>query len=117
MDPQLIREFYQRQDCYQKVRLSPQLYEIGKTGLFMAEGQVWKQHRKLISNVFHFDFIKDKIPLMVNTSRELFDKIIEENKANGLKNIDLMTEIQKITGEILGRMFFGENLNQYKING
>jgi len=34
-----------------------------------------------------------------------------------MKNVDIMSEFQKITGEVVGRIFFGRNLNKYQLNG
>ena len=84
---------------------------IGGTGLFCAEGKVWKQHRKFISNVFHFDFLASRIPMMVSTTQEFIGKIAKDRQS--WKTIDLMKEIQIISGEIIGRIFFGESLNRY----
>ena len=33
-------------------------------GLFFSEGEQWKQSRNIISNLFHFEMIKSREPLM-----------------------------------------------------
>jgi len=113
LDPKLIKEFFASQHHYQKIPFSDAFQSLVGTGILRAEGNVWKQHRKILSNMFHFEFIKQNIPLMVNTTREF----LSELEQGSLENVMIMDEIQKITGEIVGRIFFGENLNKYKLNG
>jgi len=53
--------------CYIKARKIPFFGGIkalvGK-GLLFSEGAEWKKKRKIMSSVFNYDFIKDKIPLI-----------------------------------------------------
>jgi len=112
-DPKLIKEFYAKQAFYQKVKPTKAMKTIMGTGLVLAEGDVWKNHRKTISSVFHFEFLKQNVPLIVATTREFLTDL---SKAS-MKNVNIIDEIQKITGEVVGRIFFGENLNKYSIKG
>lgn len=36
---------------------------------------------------------------------------------NGLQNVDLMSKFQSLTGQMVGRIFFGADFNEYKIMG
>jgi len=112
LGPKVLKDFHSKQSCYHKYSFSKGVVELTGTGLVFAEGATWKNHRKIISSVFNFEFIKGNIPLIVNTTREFF----KETAKGSLKSVDIMSEIQKITGEIVGRIFFGENLNNYKLN-
>jgi len=112
-DPKLIKEFYSKQSSYMKAKASPAMLKIMGTGLFLAEGDFWKAHRKVISSKFHFEFLKENIPLIVSTTREFLDELAKTN----LTKVNILDELQKITGEMVGRIFFGQNLNKYKING
>ncbi len=109
LDPKLIKEFHSKQSNYRKVELSKAVDAMAGSGLVFSEGEVWKKHRKTISSIFHFDFLKQNIPLMINTTKEFYSEIINAS----LNSVHIMDEIQKITGEIVGRIFFGENLNKY----
>ena len=108
----VLKDFHSKQHCYQKYYFSKGVVELTGTGLVFAEGATWKNHRKIISSVFNFEFIKGNIPLIVNTTRDF----LRETARISLESVDIMSEIQKITGEIVGRIFFGENLNNYKLN-
>jgi len=87
---------------------------IGKDGLFFAEGDSWKRHRKLLSQSFHYEFIREELPQVVEVVREMFDKLSQKQP---LERVPMMDEFQKITGEVLGRLFFGDNLNSHSLDG
>ena len=40
------------------------------SGLFLSEGDDWKKKKKILSNVFNYDFIRSKIPLIAKVSQE-----------------------------------------------
>jgi cytochrome P450 len=41
-------------------------FSIFRKGLFLSENGEWKHRRKLLSNVFNYDFITAHIPMMVD---------------------------------------------------
>jgi len=113
LDSKITKEFYAKQSCYNKIFFSKAISTLVGTGLVFSEGNLWKSHRKAISSIFHFEFLKKNVPLIVNTTREFFNNLM----ITSLQNVNIMDEIQKITGEIVGRIFFGENLNHYTLKG
>lgn len=112
-DPQLVKEFTQKPGNYEKHQLFQTMKLLFGNGLIITEGEVWKRHRKIISSSFHYEFLKNNTKMIQSTTKEFFDKISEEE----MKNYDLMRHIQAITGEIVGRLFFGEKLNDYQFEG
>lgn len=109
--PQYIKEFLQKQNLYHKDFQAIRL--LAGNGLVGAEGETWKRHRKIISSSFNFEFLKTNIPTILNTTKEFFDKLSNDD----LKNYSAISRIQDITGEIVGRIFFGEHLNSYTFEG
>jgi len=66
IDPSLIREFYDKilEGCYKKYENIPQITGVRcvvGNGLLLSEGAEWKKKKKIMSNVFNFDFLKSKI--------------------------------------------------------
>ena len=112
LDPKLIKEFYNTPH-YSRGFTTTVVNILMGTGLFVAEGDLWKSHRKVISSMFHFEFLKQCVPLIVDTTREFLDKVTKKD----LKGVDIGNEINTITGEIVGRIFFSENLSQYDYKG
>jgi len=113
-DPTLIRDFFQKQDYYYKNEVAISLHKLllGQ-GLVTSEGALWKKHRKLISTLFQYDFLKSMIPTIVGVTREFLDELAKGD----MKRVKIIDEFQKITGEIVGCIFFGKNLNKYTMDG
>ncbi len=44
-------------------------------GLLFSEGEEWKMKRKIMSNVFNFDFLRSKIPTIIQICSEILDDI------------------------------------------
>ena len=115
MDPQYIKEFLLKSNLYKKAGSITKFIKplVGGGGLVMSEGEVWKRHRKIISNSFHYESLKANVSTIRNTTLEFLNKTTPEE----LKNYSVINKIQEITGEIVGRIFFGENLNNYTLEG
>lgn len=80
IDPQLIREFFEKtlEGCYVKYKTFPfmkSLKSLIGEGLLFSEGNEWKRKKKIMSNVFNFDFIKSKIQNIFEISHEILDSI------------------------------------------
>jgi len=113
VDPVLVKEFYGKTDKYIKSPLTITHFKLLMgNGLITSEGDTWKKHRRLISSLFHFEFLKMKIPLIVETTREFYDKM----EKDGLDKVDIMNEFQKITGQVVGKIFFDRNLDKYHMD-
>ena len=112
-DPQMIKEYLHKQHFYNKVGVATFLRPLFGNGLSTAEGETWKHHRRIVSNAFNYEKIKASVGIVQGTTREFLDKL----SPNEYKNYRVITKIQEITGEIVGRIFFGEQLNNYQIEG
>jgi len=112
-DPQYIKEFLQKQSLYTKTKLFDMIKMVAGTGLVAAEGDTWKRHRKIVSNSFHYEFLKEKAPMIQETAQEFFGKV----KPEEMKDYKVISKIQEITGEIVGKIFFGKHLNSYSFEG
>jgi len=107
-DPKLIREFYAKQQNYQKLAFSSTVSRLCGTGLLFAENSLWKHHRKILSNIFHFEFFRQNIPFMVDTTREALVNLM----IKPLQDVNLIAEMQNITAQLLGSIFFGAKILQ-----
>ena len=115
-DPKLIGEFFKNGKYYIKKDMRSFLRTFyTRYGIGGTEGEEWKFQRKIIAEAFHFENLAKTVPLMEETVKEFLDNI--EFKTEKEAEINIIDEFQKITGEIVGRTFFGQNLNEYKLNG
>jgi len=108
-DPKLIKEFYAKQHNYKKFQFSPTSTQLCGTGLLFAENSLWKNHRKKVSNVFHFEFFRQNTALMVDITREALVNLM----IKPLQDVNLLEEMQKITAEIIGGIFFGPQISKH----
>jgi cytochrome P450 len=83
-DPKIIHEFLFKHDMYIK---HPDFFSLLKdvcgNGIVTAEGSIWKRKRKIMSKIFHFEFIKDNISKMYQAADQLLDRI-DTSKPNGI---------------------------------
>lgn len=113
LDNALKKEFAFNHSAYIVEDVFGKIGRLTSSGLTGVSGDDWKKQRKIISQSFHFDFIKENVPTIVATARELLDELGQRN----LNKILLIPEVGKISGEIIGRVFFSDNLTNYKIQG
>jgi cytochrome P450 len=61
---------------------------MGK-GLFLAEGDMWKKHRKVVSFAFHYNYLQKMIPYIVSITNDHYKSLIKDKKLN---NVDILNE-------------------------
>ena len=105
-DPELIKEFLNKQTKFaiKDPRLFGALTGLIKDGLVFIEGEKWKSQRKLISQVFHFDYMNSFIP----TINQIAQEWIKANCAQETSSVNLHFMSKKFTSKVIWRMFFGE---------
>ena len=104
--PELIKIFSQTQnENYIKCQFFLNIFKRSASeGLVFVEGNVHKKLRKLISNSFHFEFLKQNICTVLNITKGNLHKLENEH---GLKSIDIMEEMEVILGDSVSEIFFG----------
>ena len=114
VDPVLIKAFLTDTSKSVKASILSPLKLIMREGLLFSHGNQWKKHRKSISTIFRYDFITSQFPTIVKTARHIFTREIEAQKG---KHIHILDLYQMITGELVFRIFFGEDLEGAAIDG
>lgn len=113
-DPLYAKEFLANPQLYVKCGATDFLKPVvGYGGLAILEGDQWKRHRKIIANSFHYESLRTNVSVVQKTVKELFDKLPPKD----LQNYSAIDNFQEITGEVVGRIFFGEKLNDYTHEG
>lgn len=111
-DSELIKEFFIKQSKFVKepVFLGPMLQLI-PGGLVVAEGEKWKSQRKLISQVFHYDYINACIPIINRKGQEWIENYIVKEESKEIPStsiIDVKKAMKMYTSRVIWRTFFGE---------
>jgi cytochrome P450 len=105
-DPQLIRQFSQTQyENYVKYPFTVTLMKsLANSGLVFVDGDVHKKLKRLLSNSFHFEFLKKNIQTMLTVVKEKFEELEKEKE---LKSCNVQAAMEDITGESISKIFFG----------
>jgi len=114
-DPQYAKEYFANPYLYVKSPANEIIKPLvdGGGGMVMLEGDEWKRHKKIISNSFHYESLRTHTSVIQKIVKESFDKLTPKE----LQSYSAMDKLQEITGEVVGRIFFGENLNDYTHEG
>jgi len=85
------------------------LTEMGIVGVFNAEGDTWKRHRKPTSEALNLKKVKDYYPTISKTTKQLLNKwkIYAENKTK----VDIQKELVRYTIDITTAIAFGYQLD------
>ena len=107
-DPELIKEFFSKQTRFtiKDPRLFGPMSRLAMEGLVFIEGEKWKSQRKLVSSVFHFDYMNRFIPTINQIAQEWIQENCNNNKTSA---VDLHQNMKAYTSRIVWRMFFGED--------
>ena len=84
-------------------------------GLVASAGNKWRQQRKILASAFHFDALRDRIPTIKEICAESAQRL--RAQADGRTPVDVLREMQKITGEVVVRTFFGTSFDDSVVDG
>lgn len=76
--------------------------------MVFQHGEKWKNQRNLLGDPFKYEYLKSRLP-MIN---EVTNKRLAQ-----LSGEDVSEMLQAITGEVIMRSFFGDDLYEFKFNG
>lgn len=101
--------FVTRKDNFE--RKTPQMrraleYLLGD-GLFISDGDTWKQRRPLVGDIVHKNRLPDFGPLMSQAALELASRWEALPKG---ATVDMLHEMAALTAEIIARSVFGSHL-------
>ncbi|CAD8167208.1 unnamed protein product [Paramecium octaurelia] len=109
LKPNYYKIFMQQHEAYTKFPMIVDKRLVSK-GMLMEGGAKWKQQRKLLGAHFEYNKLINLIP-MIND--------VAEKKLSGLPNsiFPAMNLASSITGEVVLRAFFGEDIAKLSLNG
>lgn len=113
LDPAIKKEFAFNHNMYEIGDFFGNFAKVFTRGLVGVEGDNWKKQRKIISQSFHFEFLRENVPIILNTTHECLDDIVK----GGLQGVKTLYETEKLGAEIIGRVFFSAGLKNYTLNG
>jgi cytochrome P450 len=109
--PSYLRDISQTPDLV-KLTSGIQL-TMNPKSMIRMEGEKHKRMRKLISQVFHFEFILANVPVIT----DLAEKTMKQWEGKVTEDVDVLKECGHYSGEVVGSIFFGVNFSGLTING
>lgn len=114
-DNLMLKDFYGRHEVYKKSKdFMGTFYDLMDNGMLVTEGQKWKTQRRTVSSVFHYDFLKENTPLIQKICIDHLDKLAQKKD---LTNYQVGCDFQEIMGDIMGKLFFGNDMSKYEVEG
>ena len=90
-------------------KMSEIMEEIGILGVFNAEGDVWKNHRIIISEALNRRNVERFFPTVTKVAERLLNKW--SSMANNGEEIDVQKEMMRYTVDITSEIAFGYPMN------
>mmetsp|Transcript_60549 Transcript_60549/g.70165 ORF Transcript_60549/g.70165 Transcript_60549/m.70165 type:complete len:522 (-) Transcript_60549:154-1719(-) len=113
-DPKLAKEYFQKEiDFYKKDQTFDTLEIVFDDSLGLIPYAPWKARRRLYSQAFHFEFLKDNLPIIEDQAIRFCNRVHPSKNKNFLAT----PEIKNFTGMVAGQLFFGEDMSEVKVEG
>ncbi len=85
------------------------LKEMGVVGVFNAEGDTWKRHRKITAEALNAKKVRENYDVIVNKTNRLLEKFKGYSQNN--KQIDIQKELMAFTIDVTTAIAFGYELD------
>jgi len=112
-DSKLKKELAFQHENYEMLNFFEGFGYVFSKGLVGVKGAQWKKQRKVISQSFHFEFLRENVPLIVKNTREKVQEISQRD----LKKVNIIDEMEAIAAENIGVVFFSQSMKKHSING
>ena len=90
-------------------KISEVMEEMGIVGVFNAEGEIWKRHRRVTSEALNVKNVNSYFPIVRETSRRLLNKWRKKEATQD--KIEVQVEMMRLTVDITSTLAFGYPMN------
>ncbi|KAL6842597.1 hypothetical protein ACP4OV_027441 [Aristida adscensionis] len=112
-DPKLVREVLSNKfGHFRKSELPSNFIKMIGQGLSSHDGQKWAFHRKVINQAFQVEKLKRMLPAFTACTSELVDRWEGSMGSGKAREIDILPELQDLTGDAISRAAFGSSLSE-----
>ncbi|KAI7749820.1 hypothetical protein M8C21_011774, partial [Ambrosia artemisiifolia] len=111
-DPDMIKEILvSKSGSFGKIKFDPATKLLFGDGLVALEGERWVVHRRIASQAFNMERVKEWVPEIVDSTQNMmnnWDANIEASNKSEFE-FDVHKEFHQLSGEIISRTAFGSN--------
>lgn len=106
-DPELVKEFTAKQpkSFVKDMRIYGVMPEGVKNGIAFSDGEKWKYQRKMLAQIFHFDYMNACIPLVNNVVNGWIQRYCKDSRSI----VEVNATFKMYAAEIVFNVFFGED--------
>ena len=87
--------------------------KVGGEGLLFSEGEEWKMKRKVLTDVFNFEFLKQLAPKIAEMADKAYDKM--EGSSGDRIRYDVLDATIEFVANVMIEGFFGQSIKEDKI--
>lgn len=98
-------EIFQKKSAQMRNALAPLIGD----GLFISDGETWKQRRRLVAPVIHASHLHRFAPIMIEATAEMAERLAGSREP---VRLEMLSEMASLTAEIICRTIFGRNLGR-----
>ncbi|KAL4480157.1 hypothetical protein ABPG74_020673 [Tetrahymena malaccensis] len=116
IDPELIKQVHQNPEFFTKQVNHPAVLYLFSKSILCMQGKEWQKQRQFFCKSFHFEEIRNYLPIIKETSQQVFGYIKESLSQNSQIEIQVVKTCESVTSEVVFKAFFGFN-SQNLISG
>ncbi|EAR91921.1 cytochrome P450 family monooxygenase (macronuclear) [Tetrahymena thermophila SB210] len=116
IDPELIKQVHQQPEFFVKQVNHPAVLYLFSKSILCMQGKEWQKQRQFFGKSFHFEEIRNYLPIIKETSQSVFGSIKENLSDSSQIEIQVVKICESVTSEVVFKAFFGFN-SQNLING
>ena len=116
INPDLLQDFLSAEKIqhYTKTVETKDLFKkVGGEGLLFSEGAEWKMKRKVLTEVFNFEFLKQLAPQIAEMADQAYEKM--ETSSESEIQYDVLDATIELAANVMIEGFFGQNIKEDKI--
>ncbi|XP_027081043.1 cytochrome P450 CYP72A616-like [Coffea arabica] len=83
-------------------------------GLSTLEGEKWAKHRRIITPAFHHEKLQGMVPKVLASCCNLIDRWKMLLASEGRSEIDINSELHRLSADVISRAAFGSSYNEGK---
>ncbi|EAR86756.2 cytochrome P450 family monooxygenase (macronuclear) [Tetrahymena thermophila SB210] len=107
VDPELVKQVHQNPEAFRKNDASLAITFLFGNSILFAKGKSWQRQRQFLGKSFHFEEIKNYLPLIKEICDKVFERVSEKLTQNDQLEINAVKICEQVTSEVVFRAFFG----------